>query len=160
MSRSVARLGPGAVITGGYFGHNKGAGTFSPGGLPAHEHAALHRFGVPLEHLAILFFAVHVLNAISHLGAVWLAGRIGLLNTMVFTHLPSSIFLIAVPFAPSFRIAAIFFLLRESLVEMDVPTRQSYVAAVVQPHERTYASGITNLTRNVSWAVSSSLPDF
>jgi MFS family permease len=119
-----------------------------------------HRFGVSLEYLAVLFFAVHVLNAASHLGAAWLAGRIGLLNTMVFTHLPSNIFLIAVPFAPSFGAAAVLFLLRESLVEMDVPTRQSYVAAVVQPQERTYASGITNLTRNVSWAVSSSLSGF
>jgi predicted MFS family arabinose efflux permease len=79
---------------------------------------------------------------------------------MVFTHLPSSIFLIAVPFARSFRVAAVLFLLRESLVEMDVPTRQSYVAAVVRPQERTYASGITNLVRNVSWAVSSSLSGF
>ena len=76
---------------------------------------------------------VRLLNAVSHLGAAWLARRIGLVNTMVFTHLPSSLFLLAVPFAPSFKVAVLLFLCREALVEMDVPTRQSYVAAVVQP---------------------------
>ncbi len=100
---------------------------------------------------------MHLLNALSHLGAAWLARRIGLLNTMVFTHLPSSLFLIAVPFAPSFRAAAVLFLIRESLVEMDVPTRQSYVAAVVEPEERTFASGVTNLSRNAAWAIASAV---
>ncbi len=115
------------------------------------------RFGIAENNLAVLFFAVHILNALSHLGAAWLAKRIGLIKTMIFTHLPSSIFLIAVPLAPSPTWAIILFLLRESLVEMDVPTRQSYVAGVVPPEERTYASGVTNLTRNLSWAASSSL---
>ncbi len=114
------------------------------------------RFGLDEQKLALLFFAVHLLNAASHLGAAWLARRIGLVNTMVFTHLPSSLFLIAVPFAPSLKIAMGLFLLRESMVEMDVPTRQSYVAAIVRPAERTYASGVTNLTRTVSWAAASS----
>src|SRR6266581_2219398 len=115
------------------------------------------RFGVAEESLGVLFFAMHLLNAASHLGAAWLARRIGLVNTMVFTHLPSSLFLIAAAFAPGVKFAIILFLLRESLVEMDVPTRQSYVAAVVQPHERTYASGITNLTRNTAWAAASAV---
>ena len=114
------------------------------------------RFGIAENRLAILFFAVHVLNALSHLGAAALARRFGLIKTMVFTHLPSSIFLIAVPLAPSPFWAVVLFLMRESLVEMDVPTRQSYVAAVVAPEERTFASGVTNLTRNVSWAAASS----
>ena len=114
------------------------------------------RFGMNEQSLGLLFFVVRVLNATSHLGAAWLAGRIGLINTMVFTHLPSSLFLLLVPFAPSFPVAAAFLLAREALVEMDVPTRQSYIAAVVQPHERVYASGITNLTRTLSWAVTSS----
>lgn len=118
------------------------------------------RFGIAEASLAVLFFTVHLLNAFSHLGAAFLAQRIGLVRTMVFTHLPSSIFLIAVPFAPSAQWAVIFFLLRESLVEMDVPTRQSYVAAVVQPAERTFASGLTNLTRNVAWAFSSGVAGF
>ena len=115
------------------------------------------RFGVDEKSLAALFFAVHLLNAGSHLGAAWLARRIGLVNTMVFTHLPSSLFLIAAAFAPGVKFAVVLFLLRESLVEMDVPTRQSYVAAVVQPHERTYASGVTNLTRTLCWAGASSI---
>lgn len=118
------------------------------------------RFAVPEESLGLLFFGVHVLNALSHLGAAWLARRIGLVNTMVFTHLPSSLFLIAVPFAPSLKIAIILFLCREALVEMDVPTRQSYVAAVVLPNEHTFASGVTNLARNVFWAVGSAVAGF
>jgi predicted MFS family arabinose efflux permease len=115
------------------------------------------RFGVPENDLALVFFAVHILNACSHLGAAWLARRIGLLNTMVLTHLPSSLFLMAVPFAPSFRWAVVLFLCREALVEMDVPTRQSYVAALVAPTERTFTSGVTNLARNVFWAVGSAV---
>jgi MFS family permease len=115
------------------------------------------RFGIAESNLAVLFFVVHILNALSHLGAAWLAKRIGLIKTMIFTHLPSSLFLIAVPLAPSPTWAIVLFLLRESLVEMDVPTRQSYVAGVVPAEERTYASGVTNLTRNVAWAASSSV---
>jgi MFS family permease len=118
------------------------------------------RFGVAEESLGVLFFAVHLLNAASHMGAAWLARRIGLVNTMVFTHLPSSLFLIAAAFAPSVKWAIVLFLCREALVEMDVPTRQSYVAAVVLPHERTFASGIANLARNIFWAVGSSVAGF
>ncbi|PWT72440.1 MAG: MFS transporter [Proteobacteria bacterium] len=115
------------------------------------------RFGLVEQTLGVLFFVVRILNALSHLGAAWLSRKIGLVNTMVFTHLPSSLFLICVPLMKSPIGAIAFFLARESLVEMDVPTRQSYVAAVVKPHERTYASGVTNLTRTVAWAVSSSM---
>jgi len=115
------------------------------------------RFGIAESQLALLFFTVHVLNALSHLGAAWLARRIGLIKTMVFTHLPSSMFLIAAAFMPSPRWAIVLFLLRESLVEMDVPTRQSYVAAVVQPEERTFAAGVTNLVRNGAWAAASAV---
>jgi len=111
------------------------------------------RFGVSVQTVGILFFAARVLNALSHLGAAWLARRIGLVNTMVFTHIPSSIFLASVGFAPNFTVAAILFLLREGLVEMDVPTRQSYVMAVVKPEERTFASGATSLVRLGGWAI-------
>jgi predicted MFS family arabinose efflux permease len=75
------------------------------------------------------------------------------LNTMVFTHLPSSVFLMLTPLAPTASIAAALFLAREALVEIDVPTRQSYVLAVVPRSSRTYASGMTNVTRNAGWAV-------
>ncbi|MDW7711464.1 MAG: MFS transporter [Deferrisomatales bacterium] len=111
------------------------------------------RFGATPGVVAALFFAARLLNAVSHLGAVWLARRIGLVNTMVFTHIPSSLLLMTVPFAPSFGVAAVLFLLREGLVEMDVPTRQSYVMAVVRPEERTVASGVTHLVRVGAWAV-------
>ena len=115
------------------------------------------QYGTSEAELAILFFAARVLNGVSHLGAAWLAQRIGLLTTMVWTHLPSSLFLIAAPAAPGAAIAAALFLAREALVEMDVPTRQSYVMAVVKPSERTFASGVTNVTRNVAWAVGPSV---
>jgi MFS family permease len=110
------------------------------------------RFQVGVGTLGVLFFAARVLNAGSHLAAAWLADRIGLVRTMVFTHLPSSVLLATVPFAPTFGIAAVLFLLREGLVEMDVPTRQSYVMAVVAPEDRTLASGVTHLVRLGGWA--------
>jgi hypothetical protein len=72
---------------------------------------------------------------------------------MVFTHIPSSLLLVTVAFAPSFSVAAALFLVREGFVEMDVPTRQSYVMAVVRPEEHTFASGVTNLVRLAVWAV-------
>ena len=115
------------------------------------------QYGTSEATLALLFFAARVLNALSHLAAAWLAKRIGLLNTMVWTHLPSSLFLIAAPASPNAAMAAALFLAREALVEMDVPTRQSYVMAVVKPNERTFASGVTNVTRNVAWAVGPSV---
>ena len=111
------------------------------------------RFGVDEAVLGPMFFAARTLNAFSHLGAAWLAQRIGLVNTMVFTHIPSSVLLASVAIAPSFAVAAVLFLLREGLVEMDVPTRQSYVMAVVKPEERTVASGVTHLVRVGGWAV-------
>lgn len=111
------------------------------------------RFGVSELAIAGLFFAARCLNALSHLAAAWLAVRIGLVNTMVFTHIPSSLLLATVAFAPNFPVAAALFLLREALVEMDVPTRQSYVMAVVRPEERTFASGVTHIVRVAGWAV-------
>ena len=118
------------------------------------------RYGTSEAQLAVLFFAARILNAASHVAAAWLARRIGLVNTMVFTHLPSSLFLMAAPAAPTAGVAGALFLAREALVEMDVPTRQSYVMAIVQPSERTFASGVTNVTRNVSWAIGPSVAGF
>jgi MFS family permease len=111
------------------------------------------RFGVSEGVIGLLFFGARVANTASHFAAAWIAARIGLVRTMVFTHLPSSLLLLTVPFAPSFSIAAILFLLREGLVEMDVPTRQSYVMAIVRPEERTFAAGVTNLVRLGGWAL-------
>jgi MFS family permease len=115
------------------------------------------QYGTSEANLALLFFAARVLNALSHVVAAWLARRIGLLNTMVWTHLPSSLLLMVAPASSSAALAAVLFLAREALVEMDVPTRQSYVMAVVKPGERTFASGVTNVTRNVAWAVGPSV---
>jgi MFS family permease len=112
------------------------------------------RFQASELAIGVLFFGARVMNAVSHLGAAWLSRRIGLVNTMVFTHIPSSVLLMTVAIAPSFPVAALLFLLREEgLVEMDVPTRQSYVLAVVRPEERTVATGVTNLVRLAAWAV-------
>jgi len=133
------------------FGLDSLAGGFLTSALLAYFF--FERFGVAESTVGLLFFGARVANAGSHLGAAWLAKRIGLVNTMVFTHIPSSLLLLTVAFAPNFPVAAALFLLREGLVEMDVPTRQSYVMAVVRPEERTFASGLTNLVRLGGWAV-------
>ncbi len=110
------------------------------------------RFGATAGQVAVLFAVGRVLSAFSHLGAAWLAKRIGLINTMVFTHIPTSLLLFTIVATDDFAWAAFFFLLREALNEMDVPTRQSYVMAVVAPRERMAASGVTSLVRSVGWA--------
>ncbi|MGH8705386.1 MAG: MFS transporter, partial [Burkholderiales bacterium] len=110
-------------------------------------------FGASEVQIALLFLGGKIMSAASHLAAAWLAQRIGLVNTMVFTHIPSSLLLIAIPFAGSFWAAALLYLLREGLAEMDVPTRTSYVMAVVEPGERTFASGATAIARLASWSV-------
>jgi MFS family permease len=111
------------------------------------------QFGASEATIGMLFVGARVMNAASHLGAAWLAARIGLVNTMVFTHTPSSILTFTIPFTGSFEVAALLFLLREGLSEMDVPTRQSYLMAVVRPEERTFAGGVTNLARMCARAV-------
>ena len=105
------------------------------------------QFGVSEAIIAALFVGARAMNALSHLGAAWLAKRIGLIKTMVFTHTPSSLLLMTIPFTDHFWLAALLFLVREGLSEMDVPARQSYLMAVVEPAERTFAAGITNLSR-------------
>jgi MFS family permease len=133
------------------FGLDSAGGGFLSSALVAYWF--FERYGMSEAGLAGLFFAARVLNVLSHLAAAWLARRIGLVNTMVFTHLPSSVFLMLAPTAPTAGLAAALFLAREALVEMDVPTRQSYVMAVVPSSARTYASGLTNVARNAGWAV-------
>jgi MFS family permease len=105
------------------------------------------RFGVAEGALAVLFTLARGMTVLSHFVAAWLATRIGLVNTMVFTHIPSSLLLLMLPLAPSFPVAAVLFVLREGLAEMDVPTRQSYLMAIVPAHERAWASGISQLAR-------------
>ncbi|TME60104.1 MAG: MFS transporter [Chloroflexi bacterium] len=107
-----------------------------------------------IADLAVVFFWVGILSGLSLLAAGWLAERFGLLNTMVFTHLPSNVLLLLVPLAPSAGLAIALFLLRMSISQMDVPTRQSYTMAVVDPDERTATAGITNVARTTASAVS------
>lgn len=133
------------------FGLDSTGGGFLSSALVAYWF--FERYGLSAGQLAAMFFAARLLNVLSHLGAAWLARRFGLLNTMVFTHLPSSVFLMLAPTASSAGTAAALFLAREALVEMDVPTRQSYVMAVVPSSARSYASAMTNVARNAGWAV-------
>ncbi len=105
------------------------------------------RFGVSESSLALMFVAGRTMTVLSHFAAAWLASRIGLVNTMVFTHIPSSLLLLTIPLTGSFEPAAVLFVLREGLSEMDVPTRQSYLMAIVKEHERAYAAGISQLAR-------------
>jgi len=111
------------------------------------------RFGATAATVAVLFSAGRLLSAASHIAAAWLAKRIGLINTMVYTHIPSSALLFTIVASDEFAWAAFFFLMREALNEMDVPTRQSYVMAVVKPAERLAAAGVTNLVRSGGWAL-------
>jgi MFS family permease len=112
------------------------------------------RWGLSIGELAVVFFWVGVISGLSLLAAGWLAQRIGLLNTMVFTHLPSNVLLILVPLAPTAWLAVALFLLRQTVSQMDVPTRQSYTMAVVDPDERTATAGITNVARTTASAIS------
>ncbi len=107
------------------------------------------RFGTSLEALGVVFFFVGLLQTASFLVAPRLAERFGLLNTMVFTHLPSNVLLTAIAFAPSFATAVVLLLARQALSQMDVPTRQAYVMALVPPDERTAAAAYTNTARYV-----------
>ena len=115
------------------------------------------RFGLPVGALGAVFFGANVLAGISALLAARLAARFGLINTMVFTHLPSNILLIAVAFMPTAPLAVALLLARFSISQMDVPTRQSYTIAVVDPDERSAAAGVTAIARSVGAAVSPSL---
>jgi MFS family permease len=115
------------------------------------------RFGTPPATLGAIFFGANILAAVSALTAAKLASRIGLINTMVFTHLPSNVLLILVPLMPNVYLAILMLLLRFSISQMDVPTRQSYVMAVVEPDERSAAAGVTAVARSVGAAISPSL---
>jgi MFS family permease len=115
------------------------------------------KYGIDAGIIGSIFFGANVLAGISALLAVRIANRIGLINTMVFTHIPSNILLILVPLMPSLPLAIAVLLLRFSISQMDVPTRQSYTMAVVAPDERSAASGVTSIARSVGAAISPSL---
>jgi MFS family permease len=112
------------------------------------------RFDLSIATAGTLFFWTGVLTAFSYLVAVRIANRIGLVNTMVFTHIPSSLCLIAIPFVPSLAGVVVLLLIRSALSQMDVPTRSSYVMAIVTPAERPAAASITSVPRSLASAVS------
>ncbi len=112
------------------------------------------RYGADEAALGSIFFGANLLAGVSALLAVPLAKRIGLIRTMVFTHLPSNILLILVPLMPNFTLAISMLLLRFSISQMDVPTRQAYTMAVVDPDERSAAAGITGIARSVGASLS------
>lgn len=112
------------------------------------------RFAVPEAALGAVFFGANLLAAISALAAARIARRIGLINTMVFTHLPSNVLLMLVPLMPTVELAIAVLLLRFSISQMDVPTRQSYTMAVVDPDERSAAAGVTGIARTTGAALS------
>ena len=118
------------------------------------------KFGVDLTTISYIFSIAGVLTAFSFIVAAKIADKIGLVNTMVFTHIPSNILLILVAFAPTLPLAIIFYLARMALSQMDVPTRQSYIVAVVKDEERTAAAGITNISRNIAQSISPSLAGY
>jgi MFS family permease len=140
------------------------AGLFSldafAGGLIAQTLMALYfhlRFGISLGLLAVLFFGANLFSALSFLTAPALVRRFGLLNTMVFTHLPSNLLLILVPFMPTFSLAAAVLLVRQCLSQLDVPTRQAYTMALAAPGERTAAASVTSVARSGGAAASPAL---
>ncbi len=130
------------------------------GGLVLNSLLALwlfQRFGVSVAAAGVFFFWAGLLSAFSQLAAPWVAKRIGLINTMVFTHIPASIFLILAALAPSLPLALGLLLLRALLSQMDVPTRSAFVMAVVTPPERAAAAGFTAVPRSLAAAISPTL---
>jgi MFS family permease len=114
-------------------------------------------YDVPVALLGGIFFAANLLAAASALAAARIAARIGLINTMVFTHLPSNVLLILVPLMPNLPLAIAVLLARFSISQMDVPTRQSYTIAVVEPDERSAAAGVTGIARSIGAGASANL---
>jgi MFS family permease len=112
------------------------------------------RFDLSLATASLFFFWSSALSAFSYPVAAWLAKRVGLINTMVYTHIPSSIFLILAAFSPNLFVTLALLLARSALSQMDVPTRTSYVMAVVTPAERTAAASVTAVPRSLASAIS------
>ncbi|WP_419900808.1 MFS transporter [Roseomonas sp. USHLN139] len=115
------------------------------------------RFGLSVATTGAIFFVTGICAALSYFVAARLAARFGLINTMVFTHLPSSAFLVLAAFAPTLPVAVVLLVLRSLLSQMDVPTRSSYVMAVVEPAERPAAASVTAVPRSLAASLSPAL---
>jgi MFS family permease len=118
------------------------------------------RFGVGAEVLGPAYSVVRLLQASGYPLAMMIAGRVGLLNTMVFTHLPSQLMLITLPLMPDLPLALGLLFAQQAISNMDIPVRQAYIASVVEQEERTSAASITNLTRNLGQGISPSFSGF
>jgi MFS family permease len=118
------------------------------------------KFDIDLSIISYIFSIGSVLTAFSYIIAAKIADKIGLINTMVFTHIPSNILLILLAFAPTLEMAIVFYMIRMALSQMDVPTRQSYIVGVVEENERTASAGITNMSRNIAQAISPSITGY
>jgi MFS family permease len=115
------------------------------------------KFGMSLAAAGLFFFGSGLLAAFSYPAAAWIAARIGLVNTMVWTHVPSSLCLIGAALVPDLQVALALLLARSALSQMDVPTRSSYVMAVVTPRERAAAASVTSVPRGLASAASPAL---
>jgi predicted MFS family arabinose efflux permease len=156
--KSVSALGPSRRIVyrmAAVFSIDSFAGGFAVQSLLALW--LFHKFELSLASAGLFFFWSGVLAAFSFPVAAWLSKRIGLINTMVFTHIPSSVCLILAAVAPGVEIALVLLLVRSALSQMDVPTRSSYVMAVVTPPERPAAASVTSVPRSLAAAASPAL---
>ena len=162
---------PGPITLQGLFGLKRSRGVVTrlsllfmidafAGGLVVQSLVALwfhRRFGIDPAVIGAIYLGANFFAGLSALAAARVAARIGLVNTMVFTHVPSNILLILVPLMPNLPLAIAMLLARFSISQMDVPTRQSYTVAVVDPEERSAANGITNIARTTASALSPGL---
>jgi sugar phosphate permease len=152
---ALAGLGPSRVVVArlsGLFALDAFGGGFTAQSLAAYWFHL--RFGIDAGALGPIFFVANLLAGFSALIASRLAARVGLVRTMVWTHLPSNVLLIAIPMMPSFELAVALLFARFSISQMDVPARQSYVMAVVTPSERAAAGAVTGVARTVGAAIS------
>ncbi|MFQ6054284.1 MAG: MFS transporter, partial [Candidatus Bathyarchaeia archaeon] len=118
------------------------------------------RFGLGMDAIGLIFSASSLLSAASFMLAARISEQIGLINTMVYSHLPANIMTMAIPYMPTLTASTTLYLSRALLGQMDVPTRQSYVMAIVKPEERSRVGGLINLPRSLTLAVSPSLAGF
>jgi hypothetical protein len=112
------------------------------------------RFGIPEPVIGAIFFGANILAAMSALAAARIARRIGLINTMVATHIPANVLLMLLPLMPTLPLAVLVLLTRSTMSQMDVPVRQSYTMAVVDPDERSAAAGVTGIARTAGTSIS------
>lgn len=115
------------------------------------------KFNLALSTISVIFFVGNLIETVSYYVSGRVAQKFGLINTMVFTHIPSSVFLILIPFMPTVSLAALFYFLRLLLSEMDIPARQAYVVSIVNPQERPQAASITTTAKLVTSSISPSI---